>query len=89
MVVVTTAAAVTDCVVDDDCGARMTICGTHEYMAPELLFDEEYGPAVDVFSFGMVLWEVRGIVLCNRMLTLGASGPAPLFSGKRLANPPK
>ncbi len=24
----------------------------------ELMFDEEYGPAVDVFSFGMVLLEV-------------------------------
>eukprot|EP00602_Paraphysomonas_sp_CaronLab_P006297 CAMPEP_0185026650 /NCGR_PEP_ID=MMETSP1103-20130426/10983_1 /TAXON_ID=36769 /ORGANISM="Paraphysomonas bandaiensis, Strain Caron Lab Isolate" /LENGTH=576 /DNA_ID=CAMNT_0027560303 /DNA_START=517 /DNA_END=2247 /DNA_ORIENTATION=- len=37
---------------------RMTICGTNEYMAPELMFDEEYGSSVDVFSFGMVLLEI-------------------------------
>jgi serine/threonine protein kinase len=38
---------------------RMTICGTHEYMAPELLWDEEiYSFPVDIFSFGMVLLEV-------------------------------
>jgi serine/threonine protein kinase len=37
---------------------RMTICGTDEYMAPELLFDEEYTKAVDVYSFGMVLLEI-------------------------------
>jgi serine/threonine protein kinase len=37
---------------------RMTICGTNEYMSPELLFDEEYSNSVDVFSFGMVLLEV-------------------------------
>jgi serine/threonine protein kinase len=37
----------------------MTICGTNEYMAPELLFDEEYGSSVDIFSFGMVLLEVN------------------------------
>lgn len=37
---------------------RMTICGTDEYMAPELLFDEEYTKAVDVYSFGMVLMEI-------------------------------
>lgn len=37
---------------------RMTICGTNEYMSPELLFDEEYSNSVDVFSFGMVLLEI-------------------------------
>lgn len=36
----------------------MTICGTDEYMAPELFFDEDYGPSVDIFSFGMVLLEL-------------------------------
>ena len=38
---------------------RMTLCGTAEYMAPELMFDEEsYSFEIDVYSFGMVLLEV-------------------------------
>jgi serine/threonine protein kinase len=45
--------------VDLDTTQRMTICGTNEYMAPELLFDEEnYSFEIDVFSFGMVLLEI-------------------------------
>jgi len=43
---------------DDGAGARMTICGTDAYMAPEMLFEEEYTNSVDVFSFGMVLLEI-------------------------------
>jgi serine/threonine protein kinase len=37
----------------------MTICGTDNYAAPEILFQEEYSGAVDIFSFGMVLFEVH------------------------------
>ena len=37
---------------------RMTICGTNEYMAPELHFDEEYSFSVDIFCFGMVIFEI-------------------------------
>ena len=36
-------------------GSHMTICGTDAYMAPELLFEEEYGAAVDIFSLGVIL----------------------------------
>ncbi len=36
-------------------GSHMTICGTDAYMAPELLFEEEYGTAVDIFSLGVIL----------------------------------
>ena len=40
---------------------RMTLCGTNEYMAPELLFDEgNYSFEIDIFSFGMVLLEIMG-----------------------------
>lgn len=44
---------------EDGRGRKMTICGTEDYMAPEMLFDEEYSFSVDIFCFGMVLCEVR------------------------------
>lgn len=34
----------------------MTICGTDNYAAPEMLLQEAYCAAVDVFSFGIVLY---------------------------------
>ena len=34
------------------------ICGTPGYMAPEMLAGPEYGLAVDVFSFGSLMYEV-------------------------------
>jgi serine/threonine protein kinase len=37
---------------------RMTICGTDEYMAPELMLDEDYGNSADVFSLGVCLLEL-------------------------------
>lgn len=36
---------------------KLTICGTSEYMPPEMLFDEDYSFPVDIFSFGMVIFE--------------------------------
>jgi protein kinase 1 len=36
----------------------MTICGTNEYMAPEMLFQEEYSSGVDIFSLGLVFLEI-------------------------------
>jgi len=35
----------------------------HSYMAPELFFSSQYGSAVDIFSIGMLLWE-----MCTRQL---------------------
>merc|ERR1712087_776836 len=32
--------------------------GTHHWMAPEVLRGEEYSKASDVYSFGMVVWEM-------------------------------
>lgn len=34
---------------------KMTICGTDEYMAPEMLFDESFSYPADMFSFGELL----------------------------------
>jgi len=37
---------------------RTTICGTNEWMAPEIMLQPEYDNKVDVFSFGIVLQEL-------------------------------
>ncbi|KAH3761901.1 tyrosine protein kinase [Pelomyxa schiedti] len=38
---------------------QMTLLiGTPTYMAPEILHKEEYGPPADVFSFGVMLWQL-------------------------------
>lgn len=37
----------------------MTICGTKEYTAPEMHFQDEYTSGVDIFSLGMVFIEVN------------------------------
>lgn len=39
-------------------GRPMTMCGTDEFMAPEVIFGMEYSEKADVFSFGVVLAEV-------------------------------
>jgi len=38
--------------------APMTVCGTTPWMAPEVLLGERYDMKADVFSFGMVIWEL-------------------------------
>lgn len=40
----------------------MTLCGTDEWMAPEVMLGEKYDEKADVYSFGMV----RGV--CGRCL---------------------
>ncbi|CAI5452607.1 unnamed protein product [Caenorhabditis angaria] len=37
---------------------KMTFRGTFNYMAPEVLQEKKYSKKVDVYSFGMVLWEM-------------------------------
>jgi len=37
---------------------RTTICGTDQWMAPEILMGDPYGFPADVFSFGIVLTEL-------------------------------
>jgi serine/threonine protein kinase len=38
--------------------ATMTRCGTPCWTAPEILRGEKYGERADVFSFGIVMWQV-------------------------------
>jgi len=46
---------------------RRTYCGTTDYLSPELLTDEKYGKEVDIWSIGVLAFE-----LC--------SGRAPFYS---------
>lgn len=39
-----------------------TFCGTREYVAPEMLKGNEYGQSVDLWAFGILLYEI----LCGR-----------------------
>lgn len=39
-----------------------TFCGTREYVAPEMLSGSEYGQSVDLWAFGILLYEI----LCGR-----------------------
>eukprot|EP01133_Synstelium_polycarpum_P009811 gene9811-11460_t len=44
--------------IDLEAKSKMTICGTDDWMAPEILVGEEYDRSCDVFSFGVVLIEL-------------------------------
>ena len=37
---------------------RKTVCGTVEFMAPEIIFDHQYNQSVDIFSLGVLVYEM-------------------------------
>mmetsp|Transcript_33178 Transcript_33178/g.30117 ORF Transcript_33178/g.30117 Transcript_33178/m.30117 type:complete len:152 (+) Transcript_33178:793-1248(+) len=39
-------------------GVAMTLCGTPEYLAPEILTEEGHGKEVDWWSFGILMYEL-------------------------------
>ena len=37
---------------------RKTFCGTFEYMAPEIVYEENYNTSVDIWALGILLYEM-------------------------------
>ena len=37
---------------------RKIFCGTYEYMAPEMIFDQEYDYRIDIWALGVLLYEL-------------------------------
>jgi serine/threonine protein kinase len=34
------------------------LCGTYSYLAPEIFFGNSYTTKADIFSMGIILWEI-------------------------------
>lgn len=48
-------------IVDSNKGVMSTVCGTQAYLAPEVLNNEKYDTACDIWSLGVVLY----VMLCG------------------------
>jgi len=55
---------------------RMTLCGTDDYMAPEVTLGLDYDSACDIFSFGLFLCE---LILREKIEDVLPRGPATSF----------
>lgn len=55
---------------------RMTLCGTDDFMAPEVTLGMDYDSACDIFSYGMFLCE---LILRERIEDVLPRGPGTFF----------
>eukprot|EP00698_Gefionella_okellyi_P002780 TRINITY_DN1263_c0_g1_i1.p2 TRINITY_DN1263_c0_g1~~TRINITY_DN1263_c0_g1_i1.p2 ORF type:complete len:646 (+),score=135.39 TRINITY_DN1263_c0_g1_i1:4049-5986(+) len=61
-----------------------TICGSPAWMAPEILRNEPYTEACDIYSFGVVLWE-----LVTRRAPFETMHPIQVIAAKAYQQPPQ
>lgn len=43
---------------ESQCGSTKGFTGTYRWMAPEMIKEKQHTKKVDVYSFGIVLWEL-------------------------------
>ncbi|KAL7427512.1 hypothetical protein ACHAXH_001698, partial [Discostella pseudostelligera] len=68
----------------DGYGPLTETCGTRRYMAPEVALKLGYGKEVDVYSFGMLLWEICALDRpFNSIHTVEAFHDVVVLCGKR------
>ena len=53
----------TSCLETDQCWETKANMGTYRWMAPEMIKEKPYTKKVDVYSFGIVLWELTTALL--------------------------
>ena len=78
-------------------GTMKTYCGTPAYMAPEIVRQEDYSEMADVYSFGIIMWELltrqepyagetSGLGLAYAVANEGLRPPIPAYCPREWAS---